>query len=304
MPAAPNFGEFDKLIKLAGLAGTSISILKAAVIYIADHSLDRKARKIGDEIDKDLARLARLDNPNLDLPPVHLELYKNQINEDLQAQLRALDRARSSKLRRVLSKNADPTGIARWLLLYKPAGVNGWFIHTSYYCTLLLVALFLVDLCVIAFFDTAARDLEFLGAMAACFVLFSAIALYLRSISLRLKTKRNSIILHAIPHPNFDLYWLRQLFLLFKRHDGYWILRICSWFCVVELIAFPWIIEDEGYSFEMVFSGLFFVFLVWLFHTDALSRRAKKRLPTLLASAEHPSPAPADLPSTFPAPST
>ena len=147
MPAAPNFGEFDKLIKLAGLAGTSISILKAAVIYIADHSLDRKARKIGDEIDKDLARLARLDNPNLDQPPVHLELY-------------------------------------------------------------------------------------------------------------------------------------------------------------VELIAFPWIIEDEGYSFEMVFSGLFFVFLVWLFHTDALSRRAKKRLPTLLASAEHPSPAPADLPSTFPAPST
>jgi len=149
------------------------------------------------------------------MPASNLESYKLEVEEALQAKLRILEAIRAQRQRRAVSRNEEPKGTGRWLLLYRPESFDGLVIQLVYYITA-FAALESAVVGVVDFSDLDSTVPVFLVLILLCV----AAALYARSISLRMKRLGNAIRLGTIRSPNSDLGWLRRNLLIFKRGDG------------------------------------------------------------------------------------
>ena len=167
------------------------------------------------------------------MPASNLESYKLEVEEALQAKLRILEAIRAQRQRRAVSRNEEPKGTGRWLLLYRPESFDGLVIQLVYYIT----AFAALDSAVLVVVDFADLDsaVPALLALLVVILLCVAAALYARSISLRMKSVGNAIRLGTIRSPNSDLGWLRRNLLIFKRRDGLWGLRF--WYYVLLFLG-------------------------------------------------------------------
>jgi hypothetical protein len=185
----------ESLTKIAGIAGSVVATLKVCAIYAVDQSLTRKIRKTTDDVDALFTRLVKLDGQEVRINALNLQQFKIQIEEDLQAKLLILAALRAQKLRRGVKRNEEPKGIQRWLLLYRPEGFIGLTIQSLYYLCILAIAMLVIAFPLILL----EHDLDWLFFLPGIAV-YVLLALYLKTISLRLKSTGNTVRLNAIEH--------------------------------------------------------------------------------------------------------
>ena len=90
-----------------------------------------------------LARLRQLNEMNAANPSLTADSYRAQLLDDLQAESQSLDLTRTRLEWRKRRRRDDPSGVRRWLLLFRPEGIAGWFLQSFFY-GVLLVTIFLV----------------------------------------------------------------------------------------------------------------------------------------------------------------
>ena len=269
--------NLELLGTVGGIVGAAFGALKLAIPYVLDRTSNRRAAKTATEIATLLGRLIDLEDQKT-VPASNLEAYKLEVEAALQAKLRLLDTIRTKRQQRARSRNEEPKGIGRWLLLYRPESFDGLVIQLVYYITA-FAALDCAGLGIVDFsdFDSPVPALGLLVLMLLCV----AAALYARSISLRMKHLGNAIRLGTMRSPNSDLGWLRRNLLIFKRRDDLWGRRI--WYYVILLIAvsgsfnpktkarrYPWP--------EEVLIGAFYLMFAQVVKAHALLRRGSLKM--------------------------
>lgn len=280
-----NTGDLELLTKIGGIAGAAFAALKVSITYAVDQTLNRKAAKTVDEIDAFLGRLVKLEDEKAIIQTPTLEEYKLQVEEDLQARLRTLEAIRAQKRRRAVRRNEEPKGIQRWLLLYRPEGFDGLIIQSLYYVFSLAIVLLVIEVPIVL----VVRHLEGWVIVPGILV-YVLIALYLRSVSLRLKSVGNAVRLKPIKHPNSDIGWLRRNLLILKKGDGLWALRVLYYIFLVEPVYIWSQLSDVSQRPPFLSRSLTLVTAAWallfaqVFKADALSRRARAYLSSQSAS--------------------
>jgi len=209
------------------------------------------------------------------MPASNLESYKLEVEEALQAKLRILEAIRAQRQRRAVSRNEEPKGIGRWLLLYRPESFDGLVIQLVYYITA-FAALESAVVGVVDFSDLDSTVPVFLVLILLCV----AAALYARSISLRMKRLGNAIRLGTIRSPNSDLGWLRRNLLIFKRGDGLGGRRF--WYYVLLFLGvFGPFIQRQKRHYpwpEEVLIGAFYLMFAQVVKAHPLLRRGSLKM--------------------------
>lgn len=253
-----------------------MTLLKFSIAYAIDHTLSRKEVKTMDDIDAFLGRLEKLEGNKWLPQTLNVEQYKLQLQESLRTKLLALESIRSQKLRRANERNAEPKGIQRWLLLYRPEGVEGGFIQLFYYAFSLGAIILLVEM---VNSGELWHDIGFAIVGGGTVLLYALVSLYLRSIALRLKGIGNLVRLKSLRNPNRDLSWLRSNLLVLKKGDGLWLLRFLFYDFLLGavLVSLPITSEKPGIGIELL-AVAFMLSLSQIIRIDALSRRARTYL--------------------------
>jgi hypothetical protein len=268
----PEFLEF--LTKITSIAASVVTALKLSIDYAIDHTLKRKTAKTVNEIDALLGRLDKFQDGKPIIQTPNLERYKILVEEDLQARLRTLETINAQKQRRAVRRNEEPKGIYRWLLLYRPEGFDGLMVQFIYYAASVYVVLWLVVVV-----RTSVQKWNADSAIILVVgLVFPMLALYARSVSLRMKSVGNALRLKAIKHPNNDIGWLRRNLLILKKGDGLWGLRLLYYLFLVEVVFAPFHRMSRPSWYDLIGVSAEALLLAQLFKSDALSRRARSYL--------------------------
>jgi hypothetical protein len=270
-----HIGLAEMLTKIAGFSGSAIAVIKVSVTFLNDRSFKRKISKTASEIDGLLTQLRQLKEEPWMQHGGSLDAYQAHLEEDLEDKLERLHELKVEKLLRATRRNAEPRGIRRWLLLYRPEGFDGFSMQSWFYF-LLMFNLFLL---VVPLINTA---YSFVLILALPWI---GMAFYVRSIALRLKGVGNAVRLRCVTPPNSDLGGFRQTLVLWLH--GQWFSRTI--FYVLFLLA-VWLqiyaaryLHKNGAEARGVWGFMLVLTLILLaageiFRADALSRRAKGRL--------------------------
>ena len=269
----------ENALKVVGICGPLFTAGKSVVLFAKDHSLERKRRKTIEEVTTCLNRLQALKTflPATDL---QLEPYYLQITEDLQALISDLNTVRDRILLREARRNKDPIGIRKWLLLYRPEGLNGWLTQSFFFgsCAGLIFVLII---------GLRKRPID-TGELISSVVTTGLWLLYARSVSLRLRDvgimKRRT----GIRELNSDLTWIRRALLFFKpRGLSAGIVHFFFYVFAFDAIALP--VQGPISTSWQIFLRVSLLLTAKVFQVDALLRRA---LSTELATASSTTPAP------------
>ncbi len=271
----------SSLIELLGTVGGSVAAafgaLKFAVPYVLDQTLNRKAAKTATEIDTLLGRLINLEDQKGGMQALNLESYKLEVQENIQAKLRLLDAIRAKRQQRALSRNEEPKGVGRWLLFYRPDGFDGLLVQLTYY----IAAFTALDIAIVGVAMFPDLDRGAIVVVVVVALLVAAVALYARSVSLRMKSVGNKMRLEGIGNPNNDLGWLRRNLLILKRADDLWGQRF--WYYVLLFIAVsgPFIEQQKGRNlswWEEVYIVTAYLLLAQVVKAHALLRRGSLKM--------------------------
>jgi hypothetical protein len=250
--------------------------------------LNRKVAKTATEIATLLGRLIDLEDQKT-VPASNLEAYKLEVEEALRAKLRLLDAVRTKRQQRARSRNEEPKGIGRWLLLYRPESFDGLFVQLTYY----IAAFFVLDIAILGVAAFTGLDIAIEGvatfpdldrgtilALLIVVLLCVATALYARNISLRMKRLGNAIRLGTMRSPNSDLGWLRRNLLIFKRGDGLGGIRF--WYYLLLILAvFGPISQHQKRHYpwsEEILIGAFYLAFAQVVKVHALLRRGSLKM--------------------------
>ena len=264
LPSDPD--SLERIAKVIGICGPLLTAGKSVVFFTKDQSLERKGRKTIEEISECLNRLRALE-ASLPAMGLQLEPYRLQIIGDLQFLVAELSAVREKKLLREAKRNKEATGIRRWLLLYRPEGLNGWVVQSFFFGTWAALVFILIT-----GFRKFSGDLE---EIAFSTVIMGIWPLYARSVSLRLKDigiiKRRM----GIRELNSDLHWIRRALLLFKPTGVSTLIVHCLFYIFVfDAIALP-VQKPMAASLEAILRvGL--LLTAKIFQVDALARRVLK----------------------------
>jgi hypothetical protein len=170
-------------------------------------------------------------------------------------------------------RNKESIGIRRWLLLYRPEGLNGWL--TQSFCFGSCAALIFVFTASLRKFPTD------LGDLVASIVIMGIWLLYARSVSLRLRDisiMKRRIGIYGL---NSDLSWIRRALLLFKPMGLSALIVHCFFsLFVFDAVALP-VQEPISRSWKIIMRSSLLL-TAKIFQVDALGRRT---LNTELATA-------------------
>jgi hypothetical protein len=269
------YSSYSDLVKtlatVAGICGPLFTAGKSVVLFAKDHSLERKRRKVIEEISECLDRLHALDAP-LPTTDLQLEPYRLQITADVQDLIAELRAVRDKTLLRESRRDKESTGIRRWLLLYRPEGLNGWLAQSFFFGTFAaLVFIVIISL---------RKPSVDLGGLVISTVFMVIWLLYARSVSLRLKDIGTMRRHTGIRELNSDLNWIRRALLLFKPTGISALVEHCFFYIFAFAIVSP-IQEPMSASLKVVMIGGSLL-TAKIFQVDALARRA---LGTELATA-------------------
>lgn len=260
---------------------------RATITYVDDRTISRRAAKTSDQIGALLIRLGKLQSERMMTQTARLQQYKLQLEEDLDSKLKALEDIRAQKQARALKRNEEPKGINRWLLLYRPEGLDGFIVQFFYY-VFAMTAVFLVVGFPFAVAAVREWDVSFLLIGAA---VYAGLALYPRSISLRMKSVGNAVRLRGLPKPNSDINWLRRNLLLLRKGDGMSGLRFLYYLFLFEAAFLPYMMRSSPVSsprslsrMEMMSMDVIMLVFAQVVKADALSRRARLYLSSQAAS--------------------
>jgi hypothetical protein len=269
----PDFLEkIEKITKVFGICGPLVTAGKSVVLFAKDQSLERKGRKTTQEISECLNRLHALEASSSTMG-LELDPYRLQIIGDLQFLITELSALREKKLLSEAKRNKESTGIRRWLLLYRPEGLNGWVVQSFFFGTCAALVFNLITS-----FRNFSGDL---GEVVLSTVIMGLWLLYARSVSLRLKDV-GIIQRHAgIRELNSDLHWIRRALLLFKPTGvSAFIVHCFFYIFAFDAIALP--VQEPMSTPLKVMLRVGLLLTAKIFQVDGLARRALK---TKLAGA-------------------
>jgi hypothetical protein len=130
--------EVSLAATVIGLAGGVLTLGRAASAALTDRSLERSIRRHTEVIQTSLASLRQLQEAKETNQQVSLDSYHAQLVDDLSAAATGLERDRARVQRRSARSLEEPTGLWKWLLLYRPEGVAGWIVHSFFYGVIFL----------------------------------------------------------------------------------------------------------------------------------------------------------------------
>jgi hypothetical protein len=254
----------ENAVKVIGVCGPLFTAGKSVVLFAKDQSLERKRRKTIEGITECLNRLQTLEasSPTADL---QLEPYRLQLTGDLQALIAELSTVRDKTLLREARRNKESVGIRRWLLLYRPEGLNGWLTQSFFFGTCAALVFILT-----ASLRKPSVDIAELVITTGIMGIW---LLYARSVSLRLKDIGVMKRRIGIRQPNSDLTWIRRALALFKP-TGFSALIV---HCFFYLFAFDAVVlpvqGPMSTSWNVIMRGGLLL-TAKIFQIDALARRA------------------------------
>ncbi|HEV3308729.1 MAG TPA: hypothetical protein VGZ91_19965 [Candidatus Sulfotelmatobacter sp.] len=235
----PTKAQLETAGAVIGIAGPSLTALKTSIGYVRDHSLERRRLKTLEALDLCLKRLSGAREERAAFPSLQLcDDYEKEVREELESLSQTLLQIRAGKANLERRKFEDPEGTRKWLLLYKPEGVDGWISQTFFYGIAfpVFVALAMGIYMLLARHD---RDAPLVLGVG---LVYSALAYYFWSLSLRLKHAGNAQRRGELGKLNSDLGWLSKLLLLFRV--GSWGQNIARFFYYVFLFdgIFGWFV--------------------------------------------------------------
>lgn len=256
---------------ITAVLGGSVTLVKSAYLWHADHSIDRRLKHAVDDISTALTRIHELEAMSISGPEI--QLYREHLQEDLLAATKWLESARERKRIASVKKATESVGWRRQLLLYRPSGFSGWLIHTMFYCMVAFsIAIVFESLKEIR----SSPDDAWYAFIAAPFVL---LALYFRSVSHRMQHNAFSGATPGKAALNSDINWFRRLFLFFRpRGFGAYFVHFCFYMALLYAVIFICMGAsgdvEEGFDIMGLISFLFAL----VFHADALARRQVYRM--------------------------
>ena len=277
-------GTFAALCGL--VAGPLLTLLKSSLGVLNDRSWERKSSKSAEKIAQCLKDLHDADTPNPQVPSETIEPYRVMLRERLQSALDQLRLVRERQQRRAQAMWEKPTGIHRWLLLFRPFGLAGWLIQSSFYALLIVSLIMLAVVICLPFtakfrYGTSPVDWIILPFI---FLIWGLWPLLPRSVALR--RKEFMILSQGRPDANADLSpWSRRLLLFKSPSTKASVERGFAYFCVVECLASPAVARSEAgaapvsYPIYFATAGLFAALAALLWY-DVLLRRGMSRLTT------------------------
>lgn len=270
----PTKAQLETAGAVIGIAGPSLTALKTSIGYVRDHSLERRRVKTLEAVDLCLKRLSGAREERAAFPSLQLcDEYEKEVREELESLSQTLVQIRAGKARLERRKFEDPEGARKWLLLYKPEGVDGWISQTFFYGIAFPV---FVALAAGTYMLVARHDRDSPLVLGAALV-YSALAYYFWSLSLRLKRAGNAQRRGELENLNSDLGWLGKLLLIFRV--GSWGQNIARFFYYVFLFdgMFGWFMfrddpDLKGWWNRLGFSCVCFV-VAEVLRADLLLRR-------------------------------
>jgi hypothetical protein len=275
----PTKAELEMAGAVIGIAGSSLTAFKTSIGYIRDHSLERRRVKTLEGVDTCLKRLRRVRAERNASPSLQLsDEYDKQVAEELESLIAMLQGIRAEKLRLERRKTEDPEGARKWLLLYKPEGVDGWISQTLFYGIVLFIFLMVVAKLVVTLVSHDWINLLFI-AITLPYLMF---AYYFWSLSLRLKRTGNAQRRGELGKLNSDLGWFRKVFPLFG--GGSWGSAVGHLFYYVFLFDgfFGWFVMRSDFPSSkatrpdwaaLIFMCGFFLLMAEIVRADLLLRR-------------------------------
>ena len=196
-----------------GLAGGIVALAKSVGEILTDRSLSQRVRRNTQAITETLTRLRQLNEMNAANPSLTADSYRAQLLDDLQAESQSLDLTRTRLEWRKRRRRDDPSGMHRWLLLFRPKGITGWFLQSFFY-GMLLVTVFLVR-------EVGAlrrQDITGWSTATVCWILFT---LYVWNVAL--VHRHLKVIVHPQGRTSHDSghgWWKKLLVLLPSPVEG------------------------------------------------------------------------------------
>jgi hypothetical protein len=241
--------QLEMTAEAMAIAGPLATATRELFFAARDRSLARKARKAVEEIGVTVERMEKLANLKA-TTNVDLQEYRLQSADDLHRLVAELGFVRTKIRDREARKNAEPTGLRRWFLWYRPEGFDAWTLQTLFYAG--LIGSCAAGLLMLLYNKSDESTPLLLVKIAALSVPF---LLYFRSLSLRLK--RIAVTKRSNPRGDFgnrDIPRLKRYLLLFKPrgvravilHALYYI--FAPYFAVVPVLILiserwePWVL--------------------------------------------------------------
>jgi hypothetical protein len=267
----PAKDQMETLAALTAIAGASVTFLKGAVLWLTDHSDDRRLKSTADEICTSLTRLRELDA--MKNPGPEVECYRQHLQESLEASTKWLETARERKRLSSQRKSSEPSGWRRRLLVYRATGFSGWVVQSMFYCMAVAAVTFAIGMA----FDVRSTPSDLPWVLSGIPIVL--LALYFRSVSHRLR--RNAALaksVGALPRAQ-RMNWFRRLLLLFwPRGVGAFFVHFFFGFSVLCVVLYVILTAtDEPRSVFAILAGILFLFAV-VFRADALARHDARYL--------------------------
>ena len=268
--------ELELAATVIGIVGSAFTALKAGFDYLQQHSLNLRRTKAVEGIDLTLKRFRTMakEKPSF-ASSESADAYRLALTEDLEAQVAQLKQIRERTLQLDLRRKQDPKGVRKWLLLYKPEGVDGWISQTLFYF-FALMGLFMVGL---GAFLAVRRDSDAWYALLG-FAFYSAIAVYFGPLSFRLKCIGNAQRRGDLGPLNSDLQGFKRIVV---KPWGMPIRMFFYYLFLLETIVGPFIARSEQSSgtarADYVTTGFtvaFFFLIAEVLRADILARRGLK----------------------------
>jgi hypothetical protein len=288
MMKIPSESEIKSAGEFFGICGTVFTTLKAVAGYWTDRSLERKKEKTLDEIEICTGRIHKLDETKELAQEPGMQEYRNYLTEDLRKKLQTLNVVIEKSRERDAKRDDDPKGVRGWLLLYRPEGFDGWIVHSMFYFSVLICAMFILVIPLILW-EQSGQDRWISLLLFLDFGLFAAFALYLRGISRRLRTVARDARKNGGKDANADLNWWRKAVLSFKTSGRAKIVKGFYYFALFECLSLTFVLVTDVRIMKNVqmradskFSGIAFSLLMIgvvlmiteVLRADVLARRA------------------------------
>jgi hypothetical protein len=145
LPVLPDKDHLDAIKTLFGISGTLFVAGKTIVIRSLERSFQRRIDKCLKQIESLVDRLRKIKLSQDTTQGVDIEPYRSKLTEDLRETVRKLSILKDQVAARIKRQREMPRGIRSWLLLYKPAGLDGWISQSLFYTCLFFSGLLLFD---------------------------------------------------------------------------------------------------------------------------------------------------------------
>jgi hypothetical protein len=278
-PIQQFYKENKDWIAAVGTVGGFLATFSKTVFgFLNDVSWNRRTDKNVKLVGQLIHDIHQAESAPGGLQSQSLEPYLALLRVRLDKLLIQLQSARQRVQERALARYYDPSGVRRWLLLYRPFGIRAWIVHSCFYAALLLLVIVPIGMTKATLRDPNGPDWPTIAILTG---IYCILPLLPRSVALN--ARRFAISSRGESDPNRALAPWRKLLLFFRsRGVTAWIEHILFYLFLVDILSIPFWFAPAVYRgstalqsvLVTTFCEAFIGLIAWLFWQDVLLRRS------------------------------